>query len=168
MTIFRGVTQVCSVCESSFLLSRKEYKLVHSDFPLFCGGVCLITRIKEKTRSLPILHPVPTRMRYVPGGFRSKMEGWVYNYLTYKGLKLKHEPGSIRLLDGSRYVPDFLVEEWNCLLEVKGLWHPGARRKLSDARVACPDIELILIPSYLPGKFLELPMGLKKEVGHVK
>jgi hypothetical protein len=137
----------CGQCGRVFRLADSHRKLIHRSFEQFCCVECSIGFIKDSP-VLPELVTVP-----LPRGFRRALSRSSYEVawaemFKRSGIEVVYEPFSIRLDDGRRYIPDFLVVKNNLLIECKGSWAIGAKSKLSEVFKKVGD-QLLLLPTHL-------------------
>jgi len=90
--------------------------------------------------------------------FRSKYEMYVMEDLFDFGIKSsffpRYEEVGFTLSNGAVYIPDFFVID-RCLVEVKGKWGVGGKKKMHVFRAEFPDIPLLVIPWTLKEEFYE-------------
>lgn len=85
--------------------------------------------------------------RFVSGrecAFRSKWEIGFAVELESRRIDWAYESHRFQLSDGSVYVPDFWIPEWNAFVEVKGLMRPDAKQKLALMRTDYPERSILL------------------------
>jgi hypothetical protein len=142
----------CPNCDKKFILTRKEQSLAGGEYALFCSISCLADYIAD--HPMPptddrIVVPRPSRMGRTPD-FKSDSERVVYEFFkTLLRVRILYEPCAIRLPNGDRYVPDFVIPDYNIFLEVKGRWAIGAKRKTRKVFDLLPEGAIFLIPDYL-------------------
>ena len=73
--------------------------------------------------------PVPFfRVKYKKQGFRSSWEANFAKWCDLSGIKWEYESKTFDL-GKTTYTPDFYLPEFDCWIEIKGWWHPKAKRK---------------------------------------
>ena len=143
----------CSVCKSFFALTAKQESLTISRVPMYCSIACLLGRIRQGGPRLSDLGEafglVPPHMKVLQGQYRSENEYTFANFLTstFGEGSFDYEPFAIRLRKGDRYIPDFYLKKYRAVIEIKGTWGMGAKKKFARAIEEVPS--LIFVPSYL-------------------
>ena len=147
------MNRICTVCNGSFEITRREYKTTHPDFDLYCSVACLLRFISKGGPDQPIKTvPKPSWMRGIIGK-RSSYEEITERFFAVHGIRSAYEPFSLRLVDGRRYIPDFCLPDFNNLMiECKGVWSWKGREKLAKVLEVIPEKSLLLIPEYLIGQ----------------
>jgi len=97
---------------------------------------------------------------------RSQYENRVAQFLNMNNINWEYEEygfylnakiglGSIST-DSSKcltYTPDFYLPEYNCFLEVKGVWMVGQKKKMRLFREQYPNVKLLVVSWLLYNKF---------------
>lgn len=166
----------CSVCGNSFAIDAREAGGLVGFDRAFCSSKCLVRYIQSVPKD-----GVPDRwidagivrvrtpsdfdrsaLCYsflLRTGFRSYYEGRVAEVLVLRyGMRLFYEPFEVEVPIGSKsriYIPDFFLPEHGVLLEVKGAWLHGGKRKFFEALKRIGEDRLILVPSHLRKSFFK-------------
>jgi len=77
--------------------------------------------------------------------FRSSWEIAFAEYLDRKQVSWEYETIEFPLSDGTIYIPDFHIPEWNMIVEIKGYMWKDAKQKISGFREEYPDKHLLLV-----------------------
>lgn len=77
--------------------------------------------------------------------FRSRFEIMFAEWLTVNGFPVIYEQYLFRLGDHGSYTPDFFIPDAG-FVEVKGVWHPGQRKKMDRFMAEYPEIPIVLLP----------------------
>jgi hypothetical protein len=146
----------CSVCGRMKNILSKDMKYLHKAAPLICGTDCLLTKIRSLTEFTGRPNYIRTNGALCIGegtvysrrfriAFRSKYELKVAEFLADNGLKFEYERYLFKL-GWKTYTPDFYIRQYDCFIEVKGLWMMGGRRKMYLFYDGYPDVNLIIVP----------------------
>lgn len=134
----------CSVCGKQIVWKQGEWKFELKHQPYFCSAQCALNWLLglpsgEHPTCLDCCSytaPHPCRTTDVFSTkfniyFRSKYELLVAESFLLYGFCFEYEKWLFEI-DGTYYLPDFLVKlnEVNVLVEVKGVWEPGAKKKV--------------------------------------
>ncbi len=98
-------------------------------------------------------HPDARKSKYGKVGFRedlgfvvrSSWEADMSRIFNYLGFDFQYEPCSFALSDGTTYTPDFYLHDTEELIEVKGYWIKGARKKFRQFRKDYPNLNIEII-----------------------
>lgn len=145
---------ICNICGGRYAVANKDYKLLGSFSDKVCSADCLISRIKLFKRSIYYNTYTTSTVDYGPGNwwsfhfkrpFRSQFEELVALLLFKKDINFVYESYTF-FINGVPYTPDFYVEEFDCFLEVKGVWTLGKKKKMEKFLNAYPDINYLVVP----------------------
>lgn len=134
----------CPVCRQAVELKPKEaamYEGFESLGPC-CSTACLLRRIRSEPIPLKKEPSVAWRMN----GWERSVRDWLDQQLKPPE-KTMFSRWKLRLPDGKTYSPDFLVEPYNSMVEVKGQWgmRCGTAEKFSQVLAAFPSHTFILV-----------------------
>lgn len=130
-------------------------KLLIEEAEQFCSASCLLSYIKEfDARSANYL---PLRSAVLPQTgevwddhhqmfFRSQFEVDVAKFLTEAKIVWEYEKHTL-ILGNQRYTPDFYLTDKALMLEVKGRWLGGGKKKFRKA--VKKGYPLLLIPEHI-------------------
>lgn len=145
----------CEVCGNIIEVPQREWKLVHSQLPMFCSKECLLKRIQsfhrngERGYACTADHICMSEgniySKKVEGSFRSRYEAKVAEFLHDAEIQYEYEPYCFKVRKNI-YVPDFYLPDHDCFIEVKGYFGLGSKSKLSKFLEDYPDVNLIMIP----------------------
>ncbi len=129
-------------------------KLLIEEAEQFCSASCLLSYIKsfkEVSRVFSLYEATLPQTGEVWDGhhqmfFRSQFEVEVAKFLTARKVKWEYEKWTLNLGD-QKYTPDFYLPEKALMLEVKGRWLGGGKKKFRKAiKKGYP---LLLIPEHI-------------------
>jgi len=73
--------------------------------------------------------------------------GWEANFAKWcdgSGIKWKYEPKAFNL-GNTTYTPDFYLQDFNCYIEIKGLWYKYAIKKFRLFKNKYPKINIMIL-----------------------
>lgn len=82
--------------------------------------------------------------------FRSRLEARWAVFFDALGVKYEYEPEGFLTEDGTTYLPDFFVRDWNCYVEVKGDRDGATAELIKAVRFVDKSINRVLILSDIP------------------
>ncbi len=82
--------------------------------------------------------------------FRSRLEARWAVFFDALGVKYEYEPEGFLTEDGTTYLPDFFVRDWNCYVEVKGDRDGAAAELIKAVRFVDKSINRVLVLSDIP------------------
>ena len=153
----------CCVCGEFFDLHRSASRIADRQFPMQCSIGCLKKHIRiwkfPKINTGELLTSPDWKIVPKPAHMLSKHMRSEYEYAFAKlfkehNIEYRYEPFAIRLENGDRYVPDFYLPEYWTLVECKGTWGMGAKKKFKRVLLEVPS--LIIVQSYLCDKIVRL------------
>lgn len=121
----------CWHCGEMFDFKYRAGK-IYKTIPAVCSGECFIELCQGHRKvNVPIRgKDFPSELKHAD--YRSEMEAEFAEWLEGTGVPWEYEPYSFEVNNGRDwYVPDFLIDR-RVFIEVKGLWEPGAKKKLFD------------------------------------
>lgn len=160
---------ICARCGSRYKIPQKDYKLLGLSDNL-CSADCLIDRIKtfEPTEMVGSYSNITITTDYGPGTwwsvkfsqtFRSQYEELVALLLYHNLMNFEYEKYTF-LVNGVPYTPDFYVKDYDCFLEVKGVWTLGKKKKVEKFLQAYPNINYLIIPWTMRQSILKTVKGV--------
>lgn len=115
-----------------------------------CGN---ITKIRDN--NLKNNHPKSCGCvsNIATGGYNKELNlsydsTWELNFayiLKYLEIEWKREPKKFKLSNGTRYIPDFYLPEFNMFIEIKGRWFPGSKEKTKLFKKEYPEYNYYVI-----------------------
>lgn len=151
----------CSVCGQKIVWKPGNWKFELKRQPYFCSAKCAMnwllginsgvhpTCLDGCSYTEP--HPCKTTDLFSTKFgiyFRSKYELLVAESFLLYGFCFEYEKWLFNV-DGTYYLPDFLVKlsDVNVLIEVKGVWEPGSKKKVFSYMEAYGDeLPLVVFP----------------------
>jgi len=120
--------------------------------PKVCGRKCfkaMLDNLSDGSKDLADLKEILWLKS--PVDYKSKLEETFAVELTELGIWYVYEP----FVYNKKYVPDFLIER-SAIIEVKGVWEPGALRKVRRLQEYLKDV----VPVYVANaKFIRRISG---------
>lgn len=148
---------VCKVCSEAVVLSASRTNSVFDADSVYCSNSCLLLDITYRVRSSldGVMVPKPTFFGSAPLRRRSDLEVLFEMFLIAHKILFVYEPFSVRLESGRRWVPDYVLTQYNLLVECKGVWSRKDHSKVSQAIDVVPDGQdhIIMIGDYLRSRF---------------
>jgi len=128
---------ICETCSKSFEhIARRKRR--------FCSRTCAaphLSKIAITDRS----HTRGKGGRYRGSWMRSSWELAFAKMLTKMKIRWSHEPKRFTLKDGTNYTPDFLLIDFNILIEIKGHWYEKAKKKFLKFLKENPKLKIAVI-----------------------
>lgn len=94
--------------------------------------------------------------------FRSKWElVFVQDFLEASGLVWDYEPKSFQLLDGSKYTPDFYIQDDDVYVEIKGYDKSDSTKRFFKFTEEYPEVNIIFANKYILTDFYKLNLDNK-------
>lgn len=176
----------CSVCGQSIIWKPGEWKFELKQWPYFCSAECALewlfgTQKGEHPNSLEGCSYIPPNPLYSTSvfssvlhmHFRSKYEVLVAESFLISGFRFEYESWLLDM-DGVYYLPDFLVtlnDSTHVFVEVKGLWEPGAKKKVFKyLETHGNNLPLVVFPWTLFNsfeRFIDAYKNRKKREGYI-
>lgn len=137
-------TRVCSVCGNLITWKPSSWRYEYKEPPFFCCAKCAVEWVLYldggqypagmEGCSYNLFNPLRTTDIYSPEFniyFRSHYEVFVAKILDWNNLSFEYEKWFFKV-GKTFYNPDFLVQKENgyVFIEVKGLFEPGAKKKI--------------------------------------
>lgn len=161
--------RLCASCKKTIVVAQKDWKYQHSGLDFFCSKKCLVNKIKSCYKDEGVINPdwrydVPeisdvncsACMFYsnkLDKYFRSEFEGRVAEYLQSIAIDFLYEPYCFSI-GKYTYTPDFYIPPpYDCFLEVKGEFAIRGKTKLTEFKLAYPDVNFIFIPWTMRSEF---------------
>lgn len=149
--------RACSVCNTIISIKSKDWKYQHDLLPIYCSRSCLlsaITSCKPTNNSYinALIQPSLDGIFYDGIKYRSGYEVSVATFLNAEGLSFLYEPFQFSI-NCKTYTPDFYIPEYDCFMEVKGLFGLGNKAKIKKFVEQYPDLNYIFIPYTLKNEF---------------
>lgn len=149
----------CSECANVCTIPTTENKcLDRSGGPFCCSAECAAKWIRaqerinitfdNKTVILNPNHECPDGCVYsdvLDMTFKSNFELHFAESMFDHGLRFWYEP-MVFVFGGDEYTPDFFFYDHGALVEVKGAWQPGKRKKMKKFREYFSHIPLLVVP----------------------
>jgi hypothetical protein len=161
-------TRRCETCKEKIVIKQSEWKYQHGAVGMYCSKECLA----EQIRAFATIDSGYSELDYMPSpingmkishyesysksmniSFRSDFEKRVARFLRDQEFDFLYEPYCFEFETFS-YTPDFYVKPpYNCLIEVKGVFGVGGKKKLSLFLEYYPNINFIFIPWTMRSQF---------------
>ena len=160
---------LCGVCDNRFHIPFSNRKYMDRTGGLnICSIDCVATWVERqhgrRVTNYPdiIEHKAPLiqsakDLQKNRLAFRSTFELLFAEFAVLKALAFQYEPYTIPVGKNkaqTTYKPDFYFPEHRCFVEVKGLYYPGARKKVKNFR-SIYNIPLLVFPWYARGSMYE-------------
>ncbi len=169
---------VCYVCGRSFEAEKQASMGMTNIMALPCSIRCLCRHLRRDTGKIntSIIHRYAEKVSNIPGEderfyssrlntlFRGQAELMFAELLVLRHKRqMAYEPYWLDILGNGRkaYVPDFFDIDSQVFLEVKGLWHPGAKKKTLKAAELLGRDKLLILPMYLFAELKEAWEGMR-------
>jgi hypothetical protein len=141
--------KVCQVCTRVQKIKQKDTKFLDKHGDYVCSVECLLGWIKQsRVRSINNLPDYSGRSirknpYYPNANYRSKYEQSFASVFWQMKMSFKYE--FVTFFWGEKeYTPDFYFPDYECFVEVKGIWNPSNRSKYKSFRETFPEIPLII------------------------
>lgn len=147
------------MCHQVVTIPTRQWKLHHDAVDFLCSKECVLGFIREGRETIykgtysgglmkvPVEGPVYNGIRY-----RSNYEVSVAKFFDDNNINFMYEPYTFKVSDDF-YTPDFYVSEFDCFVEVKGLFGLGSKSKISKFLTLYPGINYVFIPNTLRNDF---------------
>lgn len=123
--------KACKVCGSTYNEAPSEWG---DKVPPICSSECFakfLEKVGEERGAKRIFPEGEKRgVQAKNNARRSKEEIYFECFFERHNIFAIYEPGTTITEDGSWYLVDYYLPEYDCYMEVKGLWHPKAKRKV--------------------------------------
>jgi|GEM_PF-3098799 len=155
-------TKLCSVCNRLQTIPSKQWGYLDNSGDFVCSKECVIEWVLHAKMPKAALQNVEYLSRdrgneeysqKMKMYFRSRYELLVAEELYNFGFRVRYEEIGFQLRDGlAHYVPDFYILD-HCLIEVKGKWGVGGKKKMRRFRDDFPEVPLLVIPWNIKSDF---------------
>ena len=147
----------CDSCEDFKYLKSDEVKNIHPELAFYCSKPCVLEALKvpgEKFNGLDTTPVEDQSDRHVESWalktcFKTMFEMRVAEWLTELDYEWYYELYAIEFSeDGDRrdiWIPDFVLPTQQILIEVKGKWNQGQKKKMGRFLRAHPHVKVVAI-----------------------
>lgn len=143
----------CDICDDFKYLKYKENKTIHPELAFYCSKHCLEKALQIPGGKFNGMDTIPVEDqvdRYVESWklktcFKTKYEMHVAEWLTDLDYEWYYELYAIKFNEHDIWIPDFILPEQQILIEVKGLWNQGQKKKMSRFIEYHPDVKVVAI-----------------------
>jgi len=156
-------SSACVICEQFVRVPKGEWKyLDHGAF--VCCKKCIL-KWMEKSGARQC-QPTPSPMvscqlsrpdhcysELLGMSFRSFFEMHVAEWMHESGIRFQYEMWEFMIGVDKWWSPDFWLPDHKCVVEVKGVWWIGARKKLEAFRMRNRHVPVLVIPWVLRHEF---------------
>jgi len=145
----------CVICTRVQSFSKSKAKYLDRSGDYICSPQCLlewvkyagmyfdITKYSENLVTSKFTGGDLSRVSQVSSNLRSFYEEVVGVFFHKKNIRFAYELFTFKW-GKFEYTPDFYLLDFNCFVEVKGLWMHGTRKKYRNFRLRFPDVPLIV------------------------
>ena len=155
----------CIECGEEVWLTHSVSKQVWPGLPYLCSAECIVSYIKalpDFTAQRSAFQPRqelditgdsnPIWDCYTRRHYKSIPEVNFARLLLSEGIEFTYEAHYLPV-GTTIYIPDFLVMRKNLMIEIKGVWSPGSRKKFAKVMELYPPETSLMIPSFVCYEF---------------
>jgi hypothetical protein len=153
----------CVSCKRLQIIQTADWKYLDKNGPLVCSGECLLEWIAENSNdgrlddSWVVCESDALELwdHELECFFRSWYERCVAIFFRRNHIRFEYECNRIVFESDAVWTPDFYLPDHNIIIEVKGPWKIGDRKKVDLCRQVCA-APILVIPWNLHNQFIEM------------